>query len=352
MDLKGIAEAYQNVYEKKLDPVGKEDGDVNNDGKKDSTDSYLMNRRDAIAKSMKDKGKAMKKSDDKKDKMEEVQQVDEVLGALVGGLAGGSAPVVKAIAPAIKGAAAASKAIPGVGGVVSNMLGSKIAPKVIGTAVGSAAGEALDPTKPEKDKKPLSKGVIGGGLGAIVPKVMGASYKPEGSVVEHHQKDANGKVIEHEDEAPGTPSSVEEQTVLEQLAENGREIDAFEAVISYLIDEGFAKSWEEAQDIMITLKPELVEEVYQSQLKKLEEGAGEALGAAVGGPVGAGIVGGVTGKGRRVKKAAGAAGGAVLGKIVGKGVAAAIPVPIPGKMAIGGKIGQAAGAYVGAKVGK
>ena len=83
MDLKGIAEAYQSVYEKKLDPVGKEDGDVNNDGKKDSTDSYLMNRRNAIEKSMKDKGKAMKKSDDKKDKMEEVQQVDEVLGALV-----------------------------------------------------------------------------------------------------------------------------------------------------------------------------------------------------------------------------------------------------------------------------
>ena len=25
-----------------LDPVGKEDGDVNNDGKKDSTDSYLL----------------------------------------------------------------------------------------------------------------------------------------------------------------------------------------------------------------------------------------------------------------------------------------------------------------------
>ena len=355
MDLKGIAEAYQSVYEKKLDPVGKEDGDVNNDGKKDSTDSYLMNRRNAIEKSMKDKGKAMKKSDDKKDKMEEVQQVDEVLGALVGGLAGGSAPVVNAISPAIGKAAVASKAIPGVGGVVSKMLGSEIAPKVIGTAVGAAAGEALDPTKPEKDKKPLSKGIIGGGLGAVVPavgaKVMGASYKPEGSVVEHHQKDADGKVIEHEDEAPGTPSSVEEKTVLEQLAENGREIDAFEAVISYLIDEGFAKSWEEAQDIMVTLKPELVEEVYQSQLKKLEEGAGEAVGAAVGGPVGAGIVGGVTGKGRRVKKAAGAAGGAVLGKIVGKGVATAIPVPIPGKMAVGGKIGQAAGAYMGAKVG-
>ncbi len=92
--------------------------------------------------------------------------------------------------------------------------------------------------------------------------------KEEGSVVEHHQKDADGKVIEHEDT---TPSSVEEKTVLEQLAENGREIDAFEAVISYLIDEGFAKSWEEAQDIMTTLKPELVEEVYQNQLKKLSK---------------------------------------------------------------------------------
>ena len=163
----------------------------------------------------------------------------------------------------------------------------------------------------------------------------------EEAVIEHHQKDADGKVIEHEDT---TPSSVEEkndnyveayldelkkttmgsyiskassqlmksskeagetsplesggaiknyhmkkalkrrdgiktaakkmakeETVLEQLAENGREIDAFEAVISYLIDEGFAESWEEAQDIMTTLKPELVEEVYQNQLKKLSK---------------------------------------------------------------------------------
>ena len=42
---------------KKLDPVGKEDGDVNNDGKKDDTDSYLMKRRKAIGKAM---GKKMK----------------------------------------------------------------------------------------------------------------------------------------------------------------------------------------------------------------------------------------------------------------------------------------------------
>ena len=154
MDLKSFAETYWSIQEKKLDPVGKEDGDVDNDGDKDNSDSYLMKRRKAIAKAMK---------------------------------------------------------------------------------------------KEEAEKE-------------------------ETEVVEHHQKDANGKVIEHEDEAPGTPSSVEEErTVLEQLAENGREIDAFEAVIAYLIDEGFAKSWEEAQDIMVTLKPELVEEVYQNQLNEILE---------------------------------------------------------------------------------
>ena len=39
---------------KKLDPVGKEDGDVDNDGDKDSSDKYLMKRRKAISKAMKE----------------------------------------------------------------------------------------------------------------------------------------------------------------------------------------------------------------------------------------------------------------------------------------------------------
>ena len=46
------------VKEGKLDPVGKEDGDVNNDGKEDDTDDYLMNRRKAVGKAIaKKKGK-------------------------------------------------------------------------------------------------------------------------------------------------------------------------------------------------------------------------------------------------------------------------------------------------------
>ena len=40
------------IRKEALDPVGKEDGDVNNDGKKDSTDSYLMKRRKAIGSAM------------------------------------------------------------------------------------------------------------------------------------------------------------------------------------------------------------------------------------------------------------------------------------------------------------
>ncbi len=37
-----------------LDPVGKEDADINNDGKQDKTDKYLLKRRQAIAKKMRE----------------------------------------------------------------------------------------------------------------------------------------------------------------------------------------------------------------------------------------------------------------------------------------------------------
>lgn len=41
----------------KLDPVGKEDDDIDNDGDKDETDEYLLNRRKEIEKAMSDKDK-------------------------------------------------------------------------------------------------------------------------------------------------------------------------------------------------------------------------------------------------------------------------------------------------------
>ena len=58
---KDVGDIYQAIYEKKkLDAVGKEDGDIDNDGDEDSSDNYLANRRKAIGKSMGKKGKCEK----------------------------------------------------------------------------------------------------------------------------------------------------------------------------------------------------------------------------------------------------------------------------------------------------
>ena len=51
-----LSGSLNSLHEAKLDPVGKEDGDIDNDGDEDDTDSYLLNRRKKI-------GQAMKKED-------------------------------------------------------------------------------------------------------------------------------------------------------------------------------------------------------------------------------------------------------------------------------------------------
>ena len=54
--LPDMSAAYAEIQEKmkkKLDAVGKEDGDVDNDGDKDSSDSYLANRRKVIGSKLK-----------------------------------------------------------------------------------------------------------------------------------------------------------------------------------------------------------------------------------------------------------------------------------------------------------
>ena len=82
-----IAAAYAAIYEKKLDPVGQEDADIDNDGDVDKSDKYLHKRRKAIGKAMGKKsmkeGKDCECSDEKdKKKMKkgsaEVEQVDEL----------------------------------------------------------------------------------------------------------------------------------------------------------------------------------------------------------------------------------------------------------------------------------
>jgi len=51
-EMKSRLLAALNEKKNKLDPVGKEDDDVNNDGKKDKTDDYLKNRREKVAKAI------------------------------------------------------------------------------------------------------------------------------------------------------------------------------------------------------------------------------------------------------------------------------------------------------------
>jgi hypothetical protein len=51
-----LSVGLNSLHEAKLDPVGKEDGDIDNDGDKDDTDSYLLNRRKKIGQAMKKEG--------------------------------------------------------------------------------------------------------------------------------------------------------------------------------------------------------------------------------------------------------------------------------------------------------
>jgi hypothetical protein len=44
------------ILNEALDPVGKEDADINNDGKVNKTDKYLKHRRDVIAKNLDENG--------------------------------------------------------------------------------------------------------------------------------------------------------------------------------------------------------------------------------------------------------------------------------------------------------
>ena len=62
------------INEKKLDAVGKEDGDIDNDGDKDASDKYLAKRRKAISKAI------------KKDQKEESDMVERKVTATVNDL--------------------------------------------------------------------------------------------------------------------------------------------------------------------------------------------------------------------------------------------------------------------------
>lgn len=65
--------------EAKMDPVGQEDGDVDNDGDTDSSDKYLKNRRKKITKSVKKDGDQDPAEISKIESVEEGQSLEDML---------------------------------------------------------------------------------------------------------------------------------------------------------------------------------------------------------------------------------------------------------------------------------
>ena len=138
-DLPDMSDAYAEIQEKakkKLDAVGKEDGDVDNDGDKDKSDSYLLNRRKVISKAI---------------KKESVEEVEE--GSAYGLTKGTGKP----------------------GGAMKAFLDKR--------------AKELEAKK--KKQKPEYKNN---------PAFGDASHHSNKKMSEHHQKDKDGNTIPHEDE--------------------------------------------------------------------------------------------------------------------------------------------------------
>ena len=85
---KELTEGYKKESEpmmEELDPVGKEDGDINNDGKEDEQDEYLKNRREKISDAMTeaddcdDEDKAVMEADDCDDEDKAVMEAEDVV---------------------------------------------------------------------------------------------------------------------------------------------------------------------------------------------------------------------------------------------------------------------------------
>ena len=84
-DIGHVLNRYYEIDEA-MDAVGKEDGDIDNDGDEDSSDEYLKKRRDAISKSMKkeDKGDMDGDGKDEPDSEEYLDNKDKAIKKAMG----------------------------------------------------------------------------------------------------------------------------------------------------------------------------------------------------------------------------------------------------------------------------
>lgn len=78
-----LTEEEQQLVSEKLDPVGSEDSDVDNDGDSDKSDEYLKNRREVVAKAIKESAK--KKSMKMEGEDEEEEELEEAYAIMYKG---------------------------------------------------------------------------------------------------------------------------------------------------------------------------------------------------------------------------------------------------------------------------
>ena len=223
-----------------LDPVGKEDSDIDNDGDVDKSDSYLKNRRKAIAKAMRKEefiADAVEEEDGKKKKLDVMKgknnikvltkskngTYDEAVVSRFRSVLAEEDKVedkkkekeeadprgMKTTISLYKNKLRAmgmkmehhqkdkdGNTIPHegeeinevvgqlAGGLVGSAMGKGIAGKAIGGAIGAGAGEVLDPFKKGKDKNPVAAALGGAATGAVaggaVGKLVGAENVAKG----------------------------------------------------------------------------------------------------------------------------------------------------------------------------
>ena len=330
MDLKEIAAAYQSIYEgKKKDDDSKRWQDDDGDGKwyeKSDVDGKVSDR---------EKKEKKKKKDDEDDVKEAIDFAadyfleegieEEELDAIIEDVglddfvefvneeraarkARASAPSYKKVKAAVDASDAAKKkagkgeysaaykkketdvtvyddkpAKASVKKVKKAVAKTKAAKPAAKPAAKKAAPAKKAPAKKAPEKK-----------AGLISKI-GSAYKK--GVERHKAARAKGKVPEKrvKEFGKGFASGVKDtvkfagkvkkavvgETLLALLdtLEEGADLDIYDTVVAYLIDEQLAEDFDSATKIMGTLQPELIDEVYVQQVKCLVESEKVAQGA-------------------------------------------------------------------------
>ena len=164
----------------------------------------------------------------------------------------------------------------------------KVKKAVAKTKAAKPAAKKAAPAKKAPAKKAPEK------KAGLISKI-GSAYKK--GVERHKAARAKGKVPEKrvKEFGKGFASGVKDtvkfagkvkkavvgETLLALLdtLEEGADLDIYDTVVAYLIDEKLAEDFDSATKIMGTLKPELIDEVYVQQVKCLVESEKVAQGA-------------------------------------------------------------------------